>query len=93
MTRREKMWILQKIANGNMSCENSDLDSLQIEEVEKLLINEFGEKIEDEHILISWDCWSGIYIMLNPGFDNYESSNSLIERIYQLLIRKWSNKS
>lgn len=63
-----------------------ELDSSRIDDIKKKLKNAFGKQIEEEHILISWDCWSGIFIMLNPVFDNYESSNSLIKKIYEYLI-------
>lgn len=79
------MWKLQKIANGNLSCENYDLKIEHIDEIKKILNDRFGKKMEEEHIFIYWDCWSGVFIMLNPGFDNYESSNRLIEEIYNYL--------
>lgn len=83
---KEDGWELTTSANGHLSCDNFNKDSSDIDEIERLLKEKFGNQIKEEHIIISYDCWSGIFIMLNAGFDNYESSDKLISNIYEYLI-------
>jgi len=45
------MWRLETLANGNLSCENYELDSNQIDEVEIIVTNAFGNKIKEENII------------------------------------------
>ncbi len=80
-----KGWVLTTLANGHFSCENFNKDSSDIDEIERLLKSRFGNQIEEEHIMISYDCWSGVFIMLHVGFDNFESSDKLIGSIYEYL--------
>lgn len=86
------VWKLEKIADGNLSCDNFELDSSRIKDIEETLIKAFGKQIKQEKIFISWDCWSGIFIMLIPGCDNFESSNKVIEKIYECLISTEGNE-
>ena len=80
-----KGWELITVGNGKISCDNFDKDCSDIDEIKRLLKSRFGNQIEEEHIMISYDCWSGVFIMLNVGFHNVESSNKLIGNIYEYL--------
>ena len=77
-------WELHTVANGSLSCENSKLDSNDIDVVEKMILPEFGERMKKEHVFISWDCWSGVFIMALPGL-NTDNSDKLIKEIFERL--------
>ena len=77
-------WELHTVANGSLSCENSKLDSNDIDVVEKMIMLEFGERMKKEHVFISWDCWSGVFIMALPGL-NTDKSDKLIKEIFERL--------
>ena len=47
---------------------------------------EFGSIIKEERIMVSWDNWSGIFIMQMPGM-NTASSDDLIKEIYEFLAK------
>ena len=80
-------WELHTVANGSLSCENSKLDSKDIDVVEKMILPEFGERMKKEHVFISWDCWSGVFIMALPG-SNTDNSDKLIKEIFERLAEK-----
>ena len=77
-------WELHTVANGSLSCENSKLDSNDIDVVEKMILPEFGERMKKEHVFVSWDNWSGVFIMALPGL-NTDTSDKLIKEIYEWL--------
>lgn len=56
-------WELHTIANGRLSCENFNLMPDDIERIEKKLQPEFESSMKNEHIMISYDNWSGVFIM------------------------------
>ena len=76
-------WELTKIANGHLSCENSELDDSSIDEIERIILNKFGNIIKEENITVSYDNWSGIFIMQIGA--NTHSSDLLIKKIYDYL--------
>lgn len=77
-------WELHTIANGKLSCENFNLESDSIDGVERILQQEFGSTIKEENIMVSWDNWSGIFIMQAVGV-NTSSSDAVIKEIYEFL--------
>ena len=84
ISKSDNGWELHTVANGSLSCENSKLDSNDIDVVEKMIMLEFGERMKKEHVFISWDCWSGVFIMALPG-SNTDNSDKLIKEIYERL--------
>ena len=84
ISKSDNGWELHAVANGSLSCENSKLDSNDIDVVEKMILPEFGERMKKEHVFISWDCWSGVFIMALPGL-NTDKSDKLIKEIFERL--------
>ena len=84
ISKSDNGWELHTVANGSLSCENSKLDSNDIDVVEKMIQPEYGERMKKEHVFISWDCWSGVFIMALPGL-NTDTSDKLIKEIYERL--------
>lgn len=86
IAKSENGWELHTINNGKLSCEKFDLDASisDIDRVESYIRQKFGNKIDEEGIMVSWDNWSGIFIMQMPGM-NTDSSNAIIREIYKFL--------
>ena len=84
ISKSDNGWELHTVANGSLSCENSKLDSNDIEIVEEMMMPEFGERMKKEHVFVSWDNWSGVFIMALPGL-NTDNSDKLIKEIYEWL--------
>lgn len=84
ISKSDNGWELHTVANGSLSCENSKLDSNDIDVVEKMILPEFGERMKKEHVFVSWDNWSGVFIMALPGL-NTDTSDKLIKEIYEWL--------
>ena len=84
ISKSDNGWELHTVANGSLSCENSKLDSNDIDVVEKMILPEFGERMKKEHVYVSWDNWSGVFIMALPGL-NTDTSDKLIKEIYEWL--------
>ena len=84
ISKSDNGWELHTVANGSLSCENSKLDSNDIDVVGKMILPEFGERMKKEHVFISWDCWSGVFIMALPGL-NTDTSDKLIKEIFERL--------
>lgn len=84
ISKSDNGWELHTVANGSLSCENSKLDSNDIDVVEKMILPEFGERMKKEHVFVSWDNWSGVFIMALPGL-NTDTSDKLIKEIYERL--------
>lgn len=85
ISKSDNGWELHTVANGSLSCDNSKLDSNDIDVVEKMILPEFGERMKKEHVFISWDCWSGVFIMALPG-SNTDNSDKLIKEIFERLM-------
>lgn len=87
MAKSENGWELHTISNGKLSCEKFNLDATttEIERVKSSIRQKFGEIIDEEGILVSWDNWSGIFIMQMPDM-NTASSDALIKEIYEFLV-------
>ena len=84
ISKSDNGWELHTVANGSLSCENSKLDSNDIDVVEKMILPEFGERMKKEHVFVSWDNWSGVFIMALPG-SNTDNSDKLIKEIFERL--------
>ena len=82
--KSENGWELCTIANGHLSCDNPTLKADDIDSVEKLLMAKFGESMENEHIIVSYDNWSGVFVMQMTGF-NTDSSDEIINGIFVYL--------
>ncbi len=77
-------WELQEIADGHLACENFDLSPDDIERVEKLLLPKFGHSMKNDGIVVSYDNWSGVFIMQMPG-KHTDTSDVVIRNIYEFL--------
>lgn len=77
-------WELHTIKNGRLSCEHFNLTPNDVGRIEKILQLEFENSIKNEHIMISYDNWSGVFIMQMPGAKTY-SSDDVIQKIYDFL--------
>lgn len=77
-------WELHTIANGRLSCEHFNLMPDDIERIEKMLQPEFENSMKNEHIMISYDNWSGVFIMQMPSYQTC-SSDDVIKKIYTFL--------
>ena len=83
--KNENGWELHRISNGKLSCENYSLESSDdIEKVRSCIQQKFGDILKEEGIIVSWDNWSGTYIMQMPGMDT-DSSELVIKEIYEFL--------
>lgn len=83
--KSENGWELHRISNGKLSCENYSIESVDdIEMVRNRIQHKFGHVINEEGIIVSWDNWSGTYIMQMPGMDT-DSSELVIKEIYKFL--------
>lgn len=77
-------WELHTITNGRLSCDNFNLMPDDIERIEKMLQPEFGSSMKNEHIIISYDNWSGVFIMQMSRVET-NSSDDVIKKIYDFL--------
>ncbi len=86
IAKSENGWELHTISNGKLSCEKFDLDASKtdIDRIENDIRQKFGSIIAEERIMVSWDNWSGIFIMQMPGMLT-DSSDVVIREIYKFL--------
>lgn len=84
IAKSENGWELHTISNGKLSCEKNDLDASDIDRVESDIRKKFGNIIDEERIMVSWDNWSGLFIMQMPG-RNTDLSDDIIREIYVFL--------
>ena len=84
ISRSANGWKLIRIANGCLSCENSDLDTDDIRRVEEKLKPRYKKAMQEYNVFVSYDNWSGVFIMQMPGFE-YPKADRLIEDIYAFL--------
>lgn len=86
IAKSENGWELHTIANGKLSCDKYDLDvtTTDINSVQNDICQKFGDVIDQEGIMVSWDNWSGIFIIQMPGM-NTDSSDAVIREIYKFL--------
>ena len=80
-------WELHVIADGSLSCENPKLTDNDISEVVSIVRAKFGERLDKEDVFVSYDNWSGVYLMAIPG-KSTQKSDKLIKDIYEFLIEK-----
>lgn len=92
IAKSENGWELHTISNGKLSCEKFDLDATKkdIDRVKSYIRQKFGNIIDEEGIMVSWDNWSGIFIMQMPG-KNTDSAAGVIREIYKFLACDDSN--
>lgn len=84
MSKSANGWELIRIANGSLSCENSDLDTDDIRRVEEKLKPRFKKAMQEYNVFVSYDNWSGVFIMQMPGFED-PKADRLMEDIYAFL--------
>ncbi len=77
-------WELHKIADGSLSCENFGLSADDIDTIKLLLKPKFEKSMQNLNIMVSFDNWSGVFIMHFPRYHT-KSSDILIEKIYDYL--------
>ncbi|MBR3636077.1 MAG: hypothetical protein IKN47_07760 [Lachnospiraceae bacterium] len=77
-------WRLSVIANGSLSVNNDSLESDDIDRIEELLRPDFEPRMKEAHVFVSYDNWSGVFIMYLPGFKSKEA-DELIKEIYAFL--------
>ena len=83
-SKNTKGWELHRIADGSLSCENFSLDCDDIDAIESILNPVFGKRLKEAHIMVSYDNWSGVFIMEMPGPKTMEAER-LIKEIYDFL--------
>lgn len=87
ISKSENGWELHTITNDKLSCDNFSIESsADIDKIEKSILQKFGKRVKEEGVFISWDNWSGIFIMQMPGM-NTASSDDLIKEIYEFLAK------
>lgn len=77
-------WELCVLANGHLSCDNSNLSHDDVNVVERILAPKYGDLMKKEHITVGYDNWSGVFIMQTPG-TYAKCSDAAIKRIYFFL--------
>jgi len=77
-------WRLSVIANGSLSVNNDSLIDDDIERIEELLRPEFEPRMKKEHVFVSYDNWSGVFIMYLADGKSKEA-DELIKEIYAFL--------
>ena len=80
-------WELCKLTDGSLSCENSKLDENDVSAIEETIQSKFGVRIKKDNVFVSYDNWSGIYIMAIPG-KTTQNSDKLIKEIFEFLIKQ-----
>ena len=77
-------WKLSVIANGSLSVNNDSLNSDDIDRIEELLRPDFETRMKKAHVFVSYDCWSGVFIMHLAGSES-KKEDELIKEIYSFL--------
>ena len=77
-------WELKVLADGSLSCDNFNLGCDDIDIVYCTLKNQFEKRMKEAHIYVSYDNWSGVFIMHIPGFKS-QKGDELIREIYSFL--------
>ena len=67
-----------------MSCDNSEMRSEDIDRVEEILRPRFGDIMKKKAIMVSYDNWSGVFIMQIPGVKAGKADDTIRE-IYKFL--------
>ena len=80
-------WKLCKIADGSLSCENPNLNENDISTVMETVQSKFGERMKEDNVFVSYDNWSGVYLMAIPG-KSTRKSDKLVKDIYEFLIEQ-----
>ena len=84
ISKSDNGWELHRINDGSLSCENPKLGSDDIDGIEKILMPKFGEWMEKERVFVSYDNWSGVFIMHMPKLKT-QNSDELISQIFEFL--------
>jgi hypothetical protein len=77
-------WELKVLADGSLSCDNFNLGCDDIDTVYCTLRKQFEKRMKKAHIHVSFDNWSGVFIMHIPGFYS-QKGDDLIREIYAFL--------
>ncbi|MBR1738652.1 MAG: SMI1/KNR4 family protein [Firmicutes bacterium] len=80
----KKGWSLWTIGSGHLSCDNSEMRSEDIDRVEEILRPRFGDIMKKKAIMVSYDNWSGVFIMQIPGVKAGKADDTIRE-IYKFL--------
>ncbi|MBD5146499.1 MAG: hypothetical protein HDT21_11425 [Ruminococcus sp.] len=82
-------WNIFELANGHLSCENISLGSQDIDKIEEIIEKHFGAGIlRRRKIYVSYDCWSGVYIMpvwYGVSEEIRSDSDEFVKEIYEFL--------
>ncbi|MBQ8982670.1 MAG: hypothetical protein IJ079_03700 [Lachnospiraceae bacterium] len=84
LSKSDNGWELRTIARGSLSCENYKYNSEEIDRIEQMLKSRFDNQMKEEHIMVSYDNWSGVFIMQIPGFQS-DSSDDIMKLIFAFL--------
>ena len=77
-------WQLFVIADGSLSCENFNLGCDDIDTVDSMLKKQYEKRMREAHVIVSYDNWSGVYIMHDVGYKS-QKSDELIREIFTFL--------
>jgi len=77
-------WELKVLADGSLSCDNFNLGCDDIDTVYCILKKRFEKKMKKAHVFVSYDNWSGVFIMHIPGFYS-PKGDKLIKEIFTFL--------
>ena len=80
-------WELKVLADGSLSCDNFNLGCDDIDTVYCVLKKQFEKRMKKAHIYVSYDNWSGVFIMHIPGFKS-PKGDELIREIYAFLSKE-----
>lgn len=87
ISKSENGWELFRISDKSLSCENSKLNEDDIDHIEKILKPEFGDRMKKETVFVSYDNWSGVFIM-SMAKSKTKDSDELIKEIFEFLSVK-----
>jgi hypothetical protein len=77
-------WELVVLAEGSLSCENFNMGCDDIDIVYSMLKKQYEKRMRKFHIHVSYDNWSGVFIMHIPGYKS-RKGDALIREIYTFL--------
>ena len=80
-------WELKVLADGSLSCDNFNLGCDDIDTVYGMLKKRFEKRMKKAHVHVSYDNWSGVFIMHIPGFQSTKGDD-LIREIYAFLSKE-----
>ena len=84
VSKSSKGWELVVLADGSLSCENCNLGCDDIDIVYGILKKQYEKRMRKSHVHISYDNWSGVFIMHIPGYKS-RKGDELIREIFTFL--------